>query len=220
MPSLRVLKHVNSFLEANTYIAFSDDGAALLVDPGSDVGDYLRLVAEAGARVEVVAATHLHPDHAIGVRRAAEVTGALVAYCSLDHPVWNHFVRYVRLWGFELWEESVPDPDIDLCSKGWLTVGGMSIRVVYAPGHSPGSIILYLPYFNVAFTGDVVFKGSVGRVDFPYSDPNDMIETLLRLKNHLSPETLLYPGHGPTTRLADELRENPFLANPYTLYYW
>ncbi len=209
---VRVARHVNSLLEVNTYLVYGDSGEAVLIDPGSDVGGYLGLARSLGVRVAVIAATHLHPDHVAGLRTSAELTGAPVAYCPEDLPAWRALLRLARAWGLPVEEERLPEPDLDLCGPAELVVGGVRLVALRAPGHSPGSVVLYEPVARAAFTGDVIFMGGVGRVDFPYSDPEAMAETLARLRRLLPPEAELHPGHGPSTVMERELLLNPFLA--------
>jgi glyoxylase-like metal-dependent hydrolase (beta-lactamase superfamily II) len=209
---IRVARHVNTLLEVNTYIVYGDSGAAIVIDPGSDVDEYLKLARQLGARVELIVATHLHPDHVIGLNQVARRTGALIAYCVLDKPAWKALARLARLWGLNVIEEEVPDPDLDLCSVDSLRVDDVALQPIPAPGHSPGSVVLYEPLSMAAFTGDVIFMDGVGRVDFPYSDPEAMKATLDLLKAKLPREAKLYPGHGPATTMERELLLNPFLS--------
>lgn len=191
----------------NTYV-LEEGGRAVIVDPGMHAAERIsQLQAEKGWEIESVLLTHGHLDH---VRDAG----------AFDVPVWIHPADAYMLEHGEpaqsrpLFEvESMPAiRDLHLLDE---TVGfdclGQKMRVVHAPGHSPGSVLVVCDGLDFALVGDVIFQGSIGRTDLPGSDPLAMEATLKGPVADLSDSLQLLPGHGPATTMAAERASNPFL---------
>lgn len=207
----RVASWVLGPLQENGYlVADPATGAAALVDPGAD-GDELvaavrELAREHDLALEAVWLTHGHLDH---VGALAEVKAAFdlpVYLHPLDRRVFDFVPRAAELYGIP-WSPQ-PAPDRAYEEGDELALGDLRLRVMHAPGHSPGHVILL--GHGIALGGDVLFQGSVGRVDLPLSDPRAFSQTLARVAA-LPPETVVYPGHGPPTTIGRELATNPFL---------
>ncbi|WP_028321487.1 MBL fold metallo-hydrolase [Desulfatiglans anilini] len=191
---------------ANTY--FIDGSRRILIDPGHDhlfghVETELERLGITAADIDVILITHGHPDHIEAVRRFAGGP-ALIAM----HTVELDFIRRMApRYGQAL---GVADfaPQI-LLTEGGLEIGDLSLEVIHAPGHSPGSIALYWPQKKALFTGDVVFQGGIGRTDLPAGDGAQLKQSIQRLAQ-LDVELLL-PGHGDMIRggeaVADNFRE-------------
>ncbi|NBD35445.1 MAG: MBL fold metallo-hydrolase [Chloroflexi bacterium] len=182
------------------------DGA--IVDPGGDTAPLMKEIEERGIEVRYIINTHGHFDH-------VAANGALQ---SLDAPLALHPADRDLLaegggasW-FDLAYVPSPAPDIDLHDGQVLTVGELHLHVVHTPGHTPGSICLYIPEDGALITGDTLFAGSVGRTDLPQGNPRALTESLKKLLAlDYPPETKIYPGHGPTSTLARERQRNPWL---------
>ena len=182
----------------------------MLVDPGADGDELVAAVREAvrehGLRLEAVWLTHAHLDH---VGALAEVKAAFdlpVYLHPLDRQVFDFAPRAATLYGLP-WTPQ-PAPDREFAEGQELALGDLRFRVMHAPGHAPGHVVIH--GHGVALGGDVLFQGSVGRVDLPRADPRAFSETLARVAA-LPPETVVYPGHGPPTTGGHELATNPFL---------
>jgi glyoxylase-like metal-dependent hydrolase (beta-lactamase superfamily II) len=194
----------------NCYIA-GDEATrrAAVVDPGDEAGRVLGALERLGMTAELVVATHAHFDHVGGVRGVVEATGAPFLIGEAEVPVLEVAVERTMLY-FGITVPRPPAPTRLLREGDVLQMGGMSFRVVHTPGHSPGHICLIGD--GIAFVGDVVFQGSIGRTDLPGGD----YETLMRsIASHiltLPDETVLYNGHGPATTVGRERMANPFLA--------
>lgn len=184
-------------------------GRAAVVDPGDEAPRVLGTLARLGMTADLVVATHAHFDHVGGVRGIVEATGAPFLICEAEVPVLEVAVERTLLY-FGITVPRPPAPARLLREGDVLQMGGMSFRVVHTPGHSPGHICLIGD--GIAFVGDVVFQGSIGRTDLPGGD----YETLMRsIASHiltLPDETVLYNGHGPATTVGRERRTNPFLS--------
>lgn len=192
-------------LDTNCYIA-SSGKKCVIVDPGADAPSVLAEVARAGLEVQAILLTHGHFDHFLGAGEVQEATGAPV-YINLEDMAWLNEPGWMKQF---LPEDSAPLKDIRSLDEGQeVAVGDEALRAIHTPGHSPGSSCFYAP--GVLFAGDLVFKRGVGRTDLPGGDP-DALRASLKRAIELPGETLIYPGHGPVTTVADEKARNPFLA--------
>ncbi|GGJ06013.1 MBL fold hydrolase [Alicyclobacillus cellulosilyticus] len=207
---LRVQAFVVSPLQANCYVvdAGEDGGEAVIIDPGDpDLAPVFAYVRAHRLRVAAVWCTHAHLDHIAGVDVVRAAFGVPVYVHRADLPLWESFPASVAAWYGRTAHPLAP-PDRMWSDGDTVTVGSARFEVRHTPGHSPGSVCLVGE--GVAFTGDTVFAGSIGRVDLPLADPAAMQASLQRIKGW--PATLvLYPGHMGATTLARELASNPFL---------
>ncbi len=207
---------------------------AVVVDPGASVTDaVVAQVAERGLTVHAVLATHGHPDHtwdagrlcaALGVpfvvheedASAAADPGAVLDALGGGTPasagVGGALRAAIEATGAAL--AAVPDDVAPFATPGGEAVlgyGGLRVRALHAPGHTPGSTLYVAD--GVVLTGDVLFAGSVGRTDLPGGDPAAMAQTLADVVGSLDPALAVLPGHGPATTVAREIDTNPFLPS-------
>ncbi|MFN4046232.1 MAG: MBL fold metallo-hydrolase [Acidilobaceae archaeon] len=220
-------------LRSNCYLVV-DGGEAVIVDPGwhEGVGEIIRFVEAGGLKVKAILATHGHFDHVSGVSTVKSVFNVPF----LMHPADVEIARRAHKSAFGylgVEPPEVPEPDGGLREDTVIKVGGIELRVLETPGHTPGSVTIIAPgeiligdllleaariasltslafKTPVALTGDTLFKGTIGRADLPGSSPSDMIVSLRKI-SMLPPETIIYPGHGPQTTLREELQGNPHL---------
>jgi hydroxyacylglutathione hydrolase len=188
------------------------DGAdrALIVDPGEEAPRILAAVEEMGATVDAILLTHTHFDHIGAVAPVAKATGAPVYCPEIEVPVLADIMAFVPWPGFGPYESYDADETISGGEK--LELAGFEIDVLHTPGHSPGHVTYSIPDELALFSGDVLFQGSVGRVDLPGGDGPTLLESLRRLVEGFPEETTVYPGHMGITTLGAERATNPFLA--------
>jgi hydroxyacylglutathione hydrolase len=195
----------NSFL-------FRRDGSdsALIVDPGEEAPVLLGAIEELGLKLEGILLTHTHFDHVGAVAPVARATGAEVWVPEIEKGVLADINSYVPWPGFGPFE----DWDAEHTLKGGekLELAGFEIDVLFTPGHSPGHVTFSIPDEAAVFSGDVLFQGSVGRVDLPGGDWGTLLESLRTLVDTLPEQTTVYPGHMGITTLGAERASNPFLA--------
>lgn len=197
---------VGAFQE-NAYLVIDEAAKrAVLVDPGAEGDRLVRAIRASGAELEGVWLTHAHVDHVGGI---AAVTRAFPVPVFL-HPdgrqLFDLAADHARAFGIRL--DPPPPPDAALRDGQTLRVGALEFAVMAAPGHAPGHVVIH--GHGVAFVGDCLFAGSIGRTDLPFSDGAALAASLERIAA-LPPATVVYPGHGPPTTIARERATNPFL---------
>jgi hydroxyacylglutathione hydrolase len=185
-------------------------GRGLIIDPGEEPERILTTVKQMGVKVEAILITHCHFDHIGAVSPVATVTGAPVYCPEIEVPVLADIMAYVPFAGFGPFESYEADETV----KGGeaLELAGLTIDVIHTPGHSPGHVTYVVRDEEAMFSGDVLFKGSVGRVDLPGGDGPTLMRSIRDLVESHPPETGVYPGHMEVTTLAAERATNPFLA--------
>lgn len=194
-------------LETNTYlIGDRAAGEALVIDPGGDADEVVAFLQKERLRLKNILNTHGHFDHVSGNRALRQVTGASILIHEGDAPMLGMAARAAEL--FMIRAENSPAPDILLEDREEIRVGGKLLRVAHTPGHSPGGITLVGD--GVAFCGDLVFYGSVGRTDLPGGSEKALLQSIHRVIMALPDDTVLYPGHGPETTVGQEKQHNPF----------
>jgi glyoxylase-like metal-dependent hydrolase (beta-lactamase superfamily II) len=196
----------------NSYV-FRRDGAdkGLIIDPGDEAPRLLGAIDELGIELEAILLTHCHFDHIGAVAPVAEATGAPVYCPEIEVPVLADIMSYVPWPGFGPFESYEADNTIAGGEK--LELAGFEIDVVFTPGHSPGHVTFAIPDESAMFSGDVLFQGSVGRIDLPGGDGPTLMQSIGELLDAYPDETAVYPGHMGTTTLGAERESNPFLAS-------
>jgi len=194
----------------NSYL-FRREGAdtALLVDPGDEAPVLLGAIADLGVGLEAILLTHTHFDHVGAVAPVARETGAPVYCPEIELPVLADIMSFVPWPGFGPYESWEAEESLRGGEK--LELAGFEIDVLFTPGHSPGHVTFAIPDESALFSGDVLFQGSVGRVDLPGGDWSTLAESLRTLVEGYPEETTVYPGHMGLTTLGAERASNPFL---------
>jgi hydroxyacylglutathione hydrolase len=191
----------------NGYVVRLEEGApeAVVFDPGAEAQRLRDRLDEVGAQCAAILITHSHWDHLGGVADLAESTGAKVYMPRQEARVLaspSDWYPNVELRPYQA--------DVLLDGDETLELGGISFQVLSVPGHSPAHVAYYAD--GALFSGDVLFAGSVGRTDLPFSDWETLEDSIRCLMERFPPATVVYSGHGPETTLGAELARNPFLA--------
>lgn len=181
---------------------------AVLVDPGDEADVLLAAVAEAGATLRAIWLTHAHFDHIGAIAEIKRQHPDVPVYLhAADTPLLALAGAAAARWGLTV--ETPPPADATLSEGDVLSVGTQRFTVQHVPGHAPGHVMFVGD--GVVLSGDLLFQGSIGRTDLPMCDPAAMQASLARIAA-LPPETVVHPGHGPTTTVARERAMNPFLS--------
>jgi hydroxyacylglutathione hydrolase len=198
-------------VQENCFILRRKDAAtALIVDPGDEARKLLGALDKLGIEtVEAILVTHTHFDHIGAVAPVAEATKAPVYCPGLEVEVLANIMDYVPWPGFGPFESY--DADRTVGGGETLELAGLTIDVVFTPGHSPGHVTYAIASEGAVFSGDVLFQGSVGRVDLPGGDWPTLLASIEKLTSTYPPETTVYPGHMGITTLGRERATNPFL---------
>lgn len=180
-----------------------------IVDPGGDVPVILAAIKQSGVKVEKILLTHGHIDHAGG---AAELKEALGVPIEGPHEEDTFLLDDLAATGAKYGFEARPvRPDRWLKEGDTVTVGDLSFKIYEAPGHTPGSVVLFNEANRFALVGDVLFQGSVGRTDFPRGDHETLLRSIREKLFPLGDDVVCLPGHGQPCQIGQERQTNPFL---------
>jgi hydroxyacylglutathione hydrolase len=197
-------------VQENCFVLRRDDAdKALIVDPGDEADRILHVVDELGVSVEGILLTHTHFDHIGAVAPVARATGAPVYCPKVETFVLADINSFVPFAGFGPFESYDADETVEGGER--LTLAGMDVDVLHTPGHSPGHVTYAVEDEHGLFSGDVLFQGSVGRVDLPGGDWDTLLASIGTLVDRYPEDTTVYPGHMGTTTLGRERATNPFL---------
>lgn len=205
---MRILSRTVGAFRENSYLVIDDEtGDAIIVDPGDEGEEIISMIESSGATLRAIWLTHAHLDHIGAVSALRRRFGNVPVHLHpMDRPVYDAASFFAESYGI-LFEQ--PDaPDAELAHDDVVRVGNLAFDVIHAPGHSPGHVVFHGN--GILLGGDVLFAGSIGRTDLPMANPAHMQESLNKL-TALPRDTIVYPGHGDTTSIGEEIRSNPFL---------
>ena len=199
---------VNSYL-----VTCTETMKGIYIDPGSDINEVLKIAEKRQISIEKIIGTHAHIDHAEGVYKVKE---------AINIPYWLHEKEVKNLEsmpeianGYGLPIPKVPEVDDFLIPNQKIKVGNIDFKILLTDGHSPGNINLYTmdkeTKKNHAIVGDSLFAGSIGRTDLPGGDLSTLLASIRSQLFTLPPDTIIYSGHGPSTTIEIEIKNNPFL---------
>lgn len=183
-----------------------------VVDPGGEEDRILAAADAHGIAIESVLLTHGHLDHCSAARRLADRLGVPLVGPHQDDAFWiDRLSQDCAQYGFPPTEAFTPDRWLDDGDR--VEVGTRSLDVYHCPGHTPGHIVFHDAEAGIAWVGDVLFKGSVGRTDFPRGDGPTLIRSITEKLWPLGEDTVFIPGHGPYSTFGQERQSNPFVAD-------
>lgn len=185
---------------------------AAVVDPGGELDRVLDAARDAGVTIEKILVTHAHIDHAGGVAELARRLQVPVEGPHRDDQFWiDALAEQGAMFGFPPAESFVPDRWLD--QGDTVRFGDIELAVHHCPGHTPGHVVFYHAPSRLAVVGDVLFRGSIGRTDFPRGDYATLIESIRGRLFALGDDVQFIPGHGPVSTIGHERRSNPFVGD-------
>ncbi|HEY4355896.1 MAG TPA: MBL fold metallo-hydrolase [Acidobacteriaceae bacterium] len=183
---------------------------AIVVDPGYDIPRILAVLAKHQLMVRKIVITHAHIDHIASALDLKRITGAPILYHQADLPQLGIMDQQAGWLGVETPE--VAPPDHAIRDEEIVNTGSIDAQVLHTPGHTEGSVCLYLPDEKLLLAGDTLFAGGIGRTDFPGGHTGTLLASLRERLMTLPDETLVVPGHGELTTIGEERESNPFLT--------
>lgn len=204
-----------SMFGINTYIVFDEDSKeCIVVDPGMSTSDEEKaidnFISTKGLTLKHIVNTHLHIDHVVGIPYLKSKYGAPVLAHKGDEFLGQRVADQAAMFGLPM-NPGVIEISEYLQDGDKIKLGDGDLEVIEVPGHSKGSICLYDRKDGFLISGDALFQGSIGRTDLPGGNYRDLIDNIQNKLLNLPDNTVVYPGHGPSTTIGDEKRSNPFL---------
>jgi len=204
----------NGVFEENCFILGDPETHdAVLIDPGEEAELFLRRLESEGLSLTAIWLTHAHIDHISGVEKVVERTSVPIYLHPADRSLYGHVSQQAQWLGVR--PVAPPDPDHELAAGDTMEVGSLRFTVRHVPGHSPGGVAFV--GHGVAFVGDALFAGSIGRTDLPGGNTQLLLDSIRQELFTLPEDTVVYPGHGPETTVGQEKRSNPFLTGEIRL---
>ncbi len=201
-------------IQENTYLLFDEEKNALIIDPGcysrEEKNELTDFVSDNKLKVLALLNTHCHIDHILGNAFVQNTYSVPFYMHNLDLPTLKAVPSYAHVYGFEAYEES-PDPDFLIEDNDLLTFGNIKLKVIFGPGHAPGHVAFYSEENKILIGGDILFKGSFGRVDLPGGNIEVLKKTIHERIFTLPEETIVFPGHGSETTIGVEKKTNYIL---------
>lgn len=199
--------------EQNCSLIWCDETCdAALIDPGGDIARLQAAVQAAGVTIRQVLLTHAHIDHAGATRDVADLFSVPIIGPHEDDLFWIEALpAQSQMFGFPKARAFIPDRWLK--QGDTVTLGKLTLQVIHTPGHTPGHVVFFEDTKRLAFVGDVLFAGSIGRTDFPKGDYKTLVHSIREKLFPLGDDISFVPGHGEMSTFGAERRSNPFVAD-------
>ncbi len=203
---------VGMFMSNCIIASCSETSEGIIVDAGDEAEIIIAEVRRLGVKVKAALSTHAHVDHVSALAEVVEEFGVPAYMHKDDLRIYEHVAQSAMMYGLEPPETCKISRFLEDGEK--VRMGKVTARILHSPGHSPGGICIFFPDEDPprVLSGDVLFKGSIGRTDLPGGNFDTLMATLKKVFLPMSDDTVVYPGHGPETTVRQEKIMNPFLA--------
>jgi len=202
----------NPFQE-NTYVLSDETKQSAIIDPGCyenhEKLELTRFLEKNELTPTTILLTHSHIDHVLGIAYLVNKYNLPLEMNEIDLQGLRSVPIYGQTWGINA--EPAPEPTMLLNEGDTVSFGNITLDVIFTPGHSPGSICFFHKETKTLIAGDVLFQESIGRTDLPGGNYDTLIKSIKEKLFVLADDVTVYPGHGPSTTIGEEKRENPFL---------
>jgi glyoxylase-like metal-dependent hydrolase (beta-lactamase superfamily II) len=199
--------------QENCYVLFDESNECIIIDPGAytsqEQNELSRFIESQQLKPVRLLNTHCHIDHVLGNAFVHSLYGLLPEFHSLELELLHAIPSYAPQMGIRY--ELSPLPETFLSESGKIAFGQSELELIFAPGHSPGHLCFYSPADNFLIGGDVLFYQSIGRTDLPGGNHQQLLDTIKHKLFNLPIDCVVYPGHGPSTKIGFEKAQNPFL---------
>ncbi|RLA48352.1 MAG: MBL fold metallo-hydrolase [Gammaproteobacteria bacterium] len=203
---------VTPYQQNCSVIKCESTGRAAIVDPGGDVEQILAAVQQMGATVEKIILTHAHMDHCAAADVLRQQLQVPIEGPHKDDEFWlEKLPEWCEMSGFPRADAFLPDRWLE--QGDIVTVGEQELQVIHCPGHTPGHVVFLCQPQKLAWVGDVLFQGSIGRTDFPRGNHEELIASIRDKLFPLGDDITFIPGHGPNSTFGQERQTNPFVAD-------
>ena len=211
---MTIKSFVFSPFQENTYIVYDETNEAVIIDPGcyddAEKQELSKFIATNKLQVKRLLNTHLHIDHQFGNHFVAETYNLLPEVCKEDEFLLERIESQYQMFGLKM-EGKAQKLGEYIVENQLIKFGNSQFISLYVPGHSPGSMAFYSEENALVFSGDVLFRGSIGRTDLPGGDYAQLIQSIQHNLLILPDSTVVYSGHGPSTTIGYEKLNNPYL---------
>lgn len=213
MPLQCAIVPVTPYVQNCSILMCTETKQAAVVDPGGDLDKIVAQVKAMGATLSKILLTHGHLDHCAGADTLRQQQGVNIEGPHKADSFWiDQLPMQSQMMGFG--EANAFESDRWLDDNDTVTIGNVTLEVIFCPGHTPGHVVFYSKADRLAVVGDVLFQGSIGRTDFPMSDHQSLIDAITQKLWPLGDDITFIPGHGPTSTFGQERKTNPFVADP------
>ena len=212
---MKIARLIFNPIQENTYIIWDDTLEAAVIDAGNmnerENEVLAKFIADNGLKPKYALNTHGHFDHLLGVDFLREKYGAQLAMSSKDEFLLKGASVSAELFGVKA--DALPEAiDVDLEGKESIKFGNTELKIIPTPGHTPGHVAFFEPASKVLFTGDALFRESIGRTDLPGGDYSWIMRSIIENILPLGDDVKIYPGHGETSDIGHESMYNPFVV--------
>ena len=212
MPLKIVIIPVTAYQQNCSLLICEETKKAALVDPGGELDKLNEALKDLDVTLEKIFLTHGHLDHAGAAMACAQEHKVPIEGPHLGDKYWlDDLVQYAQMMQFPATQNVVPDRWLE--NNDTVCFGNISLDVIHCPGHTPGHVVFHHKQSQVAFVGDVLFQGSIGRTDFPGGDHQQLIDSITQNLWPLGDDVQFVPGHGPTSTFGHERQNNAFVAD-------